>query len=93
MSLVLIETTELEKIISSKVQESMQLVLDKVAPGAGLPDKLFTQKELSAYLKISAPTIIQLKKRGTIPYMLLGSDIRYDLRKVLNALEKNSKRK
>jgi excisionase family DNA binding protein len=56
-----------------------------------LPEKLMTQKELCNYLSISEPTLIALRKRKVIPFLKLGSSIRYDIAKVLSCLEKNKK--
>ncbi|HLT07972.1 MAG TPA: helix-turn-helix domain-containing protein [Cyclobacteriaceae bacterium] len=45
-------------------------------------------KELMTRLAISEPTLIRWRKRGKVPFMEIGSSIRYDWFKVLEALEK-----
>ena len=47
-------------------------------------------QELLNVLSISPATLNRYKKRGLIPYIKLGSVHRYDLEKVIRALECNS---
>jgi len=54
-------------------------------------NNIINGKELMARLMISEPTLIRWRKKGKIPYYAIGSAIRYDLQKVLNALEVNKK--
>ncbi len=42
---------------------------------------------LCARLDISEPTIIRMRKRKAIPFLQIGSAIRYDWRAVIEALE------
>jgi hypothetical protein len=45
-------------------------------------------KTLMERLNISEPTLIRWRKKLRIPYLQIGSSIRYDWYKVLNSLEK-----
>jgi|JI6StandDraft_1071083.scaffolds.fasta_scaffold110499_2 hypothetical protein len=44
-------------------------------------------KELIKRLNISEPTLIRWRKKSKIPFLQLGTSLRYDWRKVLNSLE------
>ncbi len=50
-----------------------------------------TTKELCEFLGITEPTVIRWRKKGKIPFMQIGSSIRFDLTAVLAALEVKSK--
>lgn len=50
-------------------------------------------KELCKRLAMTEPTIIRWRKKGKIPYLSVGSSIRYDWNAVLNALKQTKKRK
>ncbi len=45
-------------------------------------------KDLCKFLNVTEPTIFRYRKKGLIPYFTIGSAIRFDLDKVLAALEK-----
>lgn len=49
-------------------------------------------KELCKRLAVTEPTIIRWRKKGKIPYMTIGSSIRYDWMAVLTALQAKNKR-
>jgi excisionase family DNA binding protein len=49
-------------------------------------------KELCKRLAITEPTVIRWRKKGKIPYMTIGSSIRYDWNAVLTALQAQKKR-
>jgi excisionase family DNA binding protein len=52
--------------------------------------KIVDGKELCKFLNITAPTLIRMRKRKSIPFIKAGRTIRYDIHKVMNALKKNS---
>ena len=54
--------------------------------------KPVNQKELCAFLGLSEPTVIRWRKKGVIPSMKIGSAIRYDVNKVIEALEVRDKK-
>lgn len=55
--------------------------------------KPVNQKDLCAFLGLSEPTIIRWRKKGKIPFIQIGSTIRYDIEAVLAALAGNKKTK
>jgi len=49
--------------------------------------------ELGKRLNLSEPTIVRWREKGKIPYLRIGTNIRYDWAKVLEAIEANQKKK
>jgi hypothetical protein len=62
-------------------QLEQRICNNEVAP---LPPKLMTQKELAEYLGVTVQTIINSK----VPTIRINSVVRYDLKKVLEKLER-----
>ena len=56
-----------------------------------LPQKLITEKELCQYLGISLPTAIRYRQKRKIPFVKIGSSIRYNVEEVLKALTNKAK--
>ena len=48
-------------------------------------------KELCAFLGVTEPTIIRWRKKGKIPFLQIGSSIRFNLSAVVSALEVKKK--
>ncbi|MDN3657952.1 helix-turn-helix domain-containing protein [Ferruginibacter paludis] len=46
-----------------------------------------SQKELSEFLKVTPQTIIRWRKKKRIPFMTIGSAVRFDLKAVVEALK------
>ncbi|MEH6304684.1 helix-turn-helix domain-containing protein [Olivibacter sp. CPCC 100613] len=55
--------------------------------------KFLDTKELLEILNIGETTLVRYKKKGLIPYLKMGGIHRYDLDKVVSALEVNNKQK
>lgn len=53
--------------------------------------KLKTAQETADILQISRVTLWRLTKRKTIPAIKAGGSVRYDIDKVMETLERNSK--
>jgi len=87
-NLVLIPADELRQIIRDEMASNMPVS----QPQAPL-ERPKTQKELCAFLGLSEPTVIAWRDKGKIPYMQIGSAIRYDLNAVLKALEVPNKKR
>lgn len=49
--------------------------------------ELITGDELCLKLGVTIQTLIRWRQKGKIPYLQVGGSIRYDLNKVLDALE------
>jgi excisionase family DNA binding protein len=46
-----------------------------------------TTKQLCEFLGITEPTVIRWRKKGKIPFMQIGSAVRFNLPAVISALE------
>ena len=46
-----------------------------------------TTKQLCEFLRVTEPTIIRWRKKGKIPFMQIGSAVRFNLPAVISALE------
>ena len=55
------------------------------------PD-IITGEQLCKKLDVTIQTLIRWRHKGKIPYMQIGSAIRYDLNKVLEAIEVGKKK-
>jgi excisionase family DNA binding protein len=53
--------------------------------------KYLNRKQLADILNCSPGTIYRLTVNGAIPYIKIGSDLRYSLDSVLHVLEANAK--
>lgn len=80
--------------------EQMQDVFDKAFDKAMLkyqkiefkPEPIImTGDELCVKLDVTIQTLIRWRHKGKIPYMQIGSSVRYDYAKVLEALEAKSR--
>lgn len=60
-----------------------------VESGKITPAEVIDRKELLKRLKITSPTVIRWERKGVIPSFKIGSHVRYDWVKVIQALEKN----
>ena len=71
--------------------------LTKFFPESQTPNQLLkpdiiTGEELCKKLDVTIQTLIRWRQKGKIPYLQLGSSIRYDLNKVLDAIEVGKKK-
>lgn len=53
---------------------------------------IVTGEVLCQRFNITIPTLIRWRKKGKIPFMQIGSAIRYDINKVIEALEVGKKK-
>lgn len=85
MVLTTLSTEEFHEVIKKAVSE--ELLNFKSIAILPITEPPVTTAELCKFLRISEPTVIRMKKRGKIPFIAIGGSIRYDLPKVLMALE------
>jgi hypothetical protein len=60
-------------------------------PGAPKPD-IMTGEQVCEKLSITIQTLIKWRDKGKVPFLQIGSSIRYDFNKVISALEVNKKK-
>jgi excisionase family DNA binding protein len=54
---------------------------------AGINEKPVSTKEICDFLSITEPTLIRWRNKGKIPFLKIGTNIRYDKAAVLKAIE------
>ena len=72
---------ELEEFF--KANESSSLPIKREQP--------LTSKQICEFLGISEPTLIRWRKKGKIPFMQIGTALRYDKEAVIKAIENKRK--
>lgn len=55
--------------------------------------EIIDTRELCSRLGITEPTVIRWRKKGKIPFIQIGSSVRFNYHKVLEALETTNKRR
>ena len=84
---IITEHADLDTLIKACFIEAVQQIPARQQPSIPI---IITGEELANKLSVTIQTIIRWKAKGKIPYFSIGSSIRYDLNKVLNALEVNT---
>jgi hypothetical protein len=82
--------------ISSELREIKELLLadkTKEVGQASQPIEVIDTETLCSRLNITEPTAIRHRKRGLIPFLQIGSSVRYDWHTVVAAIEKPGKTK
>jgi hypothetical protein len=78
-------------ITIDELQDLIENAVYKATTSLDIGDyKLITENELSKRLNISKVTLGKYRKEGTIPYIRIGSTIRYNYPKVIK--ERNNKK-
>ena len=74
--------------------EQIQCLLDKLVKSPNIPTstEIVTAEQLSVKLDITRQTLARWRKQKRIPYIQVGAVIRYDLNKVVEALESNKRK-
>lgn len=90
MQFVVVTPEALRELINESVKEAVSKALESLDR---TPVEIIDTKELEKRLNITVPTIIRWKQKGKIPFIQIGSSIRFDWHKVLAALEVSNKRK
>ena len=73
--------------------EMMQWAIENMPESNQAPQpEIMTGEELCKKLDVTIQTLIRWRHKGKIPYLQIGSSIRYDFNKVLDALEVSKKK-
>ena len=73
--------------------EMMQWAIENMPESNQTPQpEIMTGEELCKKLDVTIQTLIRWRHKGKIPYLQIGSSIRYDFNKVLDALEVTKKK-
>lgn len=75
---------ELREMINSAVKNALQ----RNSGPETVPGDLISQKELCEKLRVAPSTLIRWKKKGKIPFVLVGDSPKYVYQQVINSLSK-----
>ena len=93
MNLQLITTKEdLQIVLTNAINNAFAEVMNVPALERQAAEIIGT-KELCSRLGVTEPTIIRWRKKGKIPWLQLGSSVRFNYPKVIEALESTNKRR
>jgi hypothetical protein len=68
--------------------EMVQYAVDNLpAQKSAQTPEILNGDQLAAKLDVTVQTLLKWRQKGKVPYLQLGSAVRYDLNKVLEALE------
>lgn len=83
-------------ILDARLANIEGLLIDLKHPEAikleNQPKTILDTDQLMAKLGVTRPTLSKWRKEGRIPYIQVGAVVRYDLDKVLEALENKKRR-
>ncbi len=82
------ESTQLLRQILSR----LDTIEEQRAGNKAGTSKPLTTKQLCEHLNITEPTVIRYRRKGWIPFFKIGDSVRFDLDKVLAALESRKKK-
>lgn len=80
---IITDHNEFEALIAKAVQSA----IDKIPQQPVVKPDIITLETLSVRLAVGQQTLLKWRKKGKIPYLSLGANIRYDFNKVIEALE------
>ncbi len=76
---------ELQEVVNTAFDSTYQRIVDTTPKKT--PIEVINSATLMERLDISEPTLIRWRQKGKIPFMQIGSAVRYDWYKVLAELE------
>ncbi len=94
LQLFLATEEQLRSVLSECVKEALHIYPStSQSVNSSAPPEIIDTKTLLSRLDLSEPTVIRYRQKGVIPFLQVGSTIRYDYQKVLEALEKKGGKK
>ena len=91
LQLYLATESQLKSVVIECVKEALQDTTSMPQTSHDAQPEIIDTKTLLSRLDLSEPTVIRYRQKGTIPFLQVGSAIRYDYQKVLGALENKKK--
>ncbi|HWW39358.1 helix-turn-helix domain-containing protein [Pedobacter sp.] len=90
------ENLFLTSLTTPEVRELFRQELQNYFENQNLPvtsksEPPITTKQLCEFLGVTEPTIIRWRKKGKIPFMQIGSALRYDKEAVIKAISEKKK--
>lgn len=93
MSVIVLTPEQLREQLNEIVNDAVTKALAEVRGVSTKKAEIISRDELCKRLDITEPTVIRWEKKGKIPAIRIGSNVRYDWNKVLEALEEHKDRK
>jgi hypothetical protein len=85
---------DLPKVIGVVLNKLEEIQLQLLAtPPETVVKRPVNTKQLCEFLSITEPTVARYRRKGIIPYISIGTAIRYDLSKVVASLESKKTKK
>lgn len=88
------------ELLNYQIKEEMRMLIREemalVAPIIEMtpaPKELVNQKVFCKRFDLSEPTVIRWRNKGLIPYVKIGSAIRYDVNEVAKVLQSRNKKR
>ena len=87
----------MENLVLIKTEDLRQLIRDELTnlptnkETSKITQQPLTTKQLCEFLGITEPTVIRWRKKGKIPFMQIGSALRYDKEAVIKAISEKKK--
>ncbi|WP_158093858.1 helix-turn-helix domain-containing protein [Algoriphagus ratkowskyi] len=87
--IVVITPDQIALLISESVTKAISIAFAGISQSrAGKQAEIIDTNEICQRLNLSEPTIVRWRDKGKIPCLRIGTNIRYDWGKVLEAIEK-----
>jgi hypothetical protein len=86
---IITNNEDFEALLSKVVQLAVENL--PAQPGALKPD-IMTGEQVCEKLDITIQTLIKWRQKGKVPFLKIGSAVRYDFNKVVSALEVDIKK-
>lgn len=81
----------LQELIDNSVRTAFEKLNATPMSLEGKKEQPITTKQLCEFLSITEPTVIRWRKKGKIPFMQIGSALRYDKEAVIKAISDKRK--
>ena len=77
----------LQELIDNSIRSAFEKLDTTSISNQSKNEQPITTKQLCEFLGITEPTVIRWRKKGKIPFLQIGSSIRFNLTSVVAALE------
>ena len=76
----------LQELIDNSIRSAFEKLNTPSISNQSKNEQPITTKQLCKFLSITEPTVIRWRKKGKIPFMQIGSALRYDKEAVIKAI-------
>jgi excisionase family DNA binding protein len=82
----------LQELIDNSIRSAFEKLDTTSISNQRENEQPITTKQLCEFLGITEPTVIRWRKKGKIPFLQIGSSIRFNLSSVIASLEVSKKK-